>query len=111
MRSKLMMSKSEKNFSRQGAKPQSLRCLRVSLCAFAPLREKTLLFLLVGLIVISAGCHKDMQSVPNMKPYRSTTIFTDGVSTRHTIEHTIPRDTLRTETLSYSGKNGRSTHH
>src|SRR5689334_15776936 len=104
MRSKLMMSKSEKNFSRQGAKPQSLRCLRVSLCAFAPLREKTLLFLLVGSIVISAGCRRDMQDQPKMKPYRSTTFFTDGMSTRQPIEGTIPRGYLRSDTEYFTGK-------
>jgi len=99
-----MMSKSEKNFSRKGAKPQSLRCLCVFLCAFAPLREKTLLFLLMGLIVISAGCRRDMQDQPKMKPYRSTTFFTDGLSTRQPIEGTIPRGYLRTDTEYFTGK-------
>src|SRR5689334_14587520 len=104
MRSKLMMSKSEKNFSRQGAKPQSLRCLRVSLCAFAPLPEKTLLFLLVGSIVISAGCRRDMQDQPKMKPYRSTTFFPDGLSSRQPIEGTVARGYLRSDTEYFTGK-------
>ena len=98
-----MMLKFRKNISRKGAKTQSLRSLCGFLCAFLPLREKSLLLLLAGLIVVS-GCRRDMQDQPKMKPYRSTTFFADQLSMRQPIEGTIPRGYLRTDTEYFTGK-------
>ena len=39
-----------------------------------------------------------------MKPYRSTTFFTDGLSTRQPIEGTVPRGYLRSDTEYFTGK-------
>jgi mono/diheme cytochrome c family protein len=99
MRSKLMMSKFEDNFSRESAKAKRDR----RLCGLAPLREKTLLLLLLGLIVVP-GCRRDMQDQPKMKPFRSSSFFTDGLSTRQPIEGTIARGQLRTDTEYFTGK-------
>src|SRR5215207_5674493 len=76
MRSKLMMSKSEKT------------------------RDACLLILLL----ISAGCRYDMQDQPKMKPFRGTTFFSDGLSGRQPIEGTVPRGFLRSDTEFYTGK-------
>src|SRR6476469_2209871 len=97
MRSKLMMSKSEKNFSRKGAKAQRKTQRNRRLGGFAPWREKFFLLSLLGLIVIT-GCRLDMQYQPKMKPYRGTTFFTDGLSTRQPIEGTVARGYLRADT-------------
>jgi mono/diheme cytochrome c family protein len=102
-----MMSKSEKDFSRKGAKTQSLRSLCVFLCAFAPLREKFLLLLCLGLIVMT-GCRRDMQDQPKMKPFRSTTFFADGLSSRQPIEGTVARGYLRSDTEYFTGKKAKA---
>src|SRR5215213_2832954 len=76
MRSKLMMSKSEKT------------------------RNACLLILLV----ISSGCRYDMQDQPKMKPFRGTSFFGDGLSSRQPIEGTVARGFLRTDKEFYTGK-------
>src|SRR5215475_6433512 len=103
MRSKLMMSKSRENFSRGGATTQ--RC--VFRCAVAPLREKYLLLLLLGLIVIT-GCRRDMQDQPKMKPYRGTTFFADGLSSRQPIDGTVARGQLHDDTEYFTGKKAKA---
>jgi mono/diheme cytochrome c family protein len=70
---------------------------------FAPLREKALLLLLLGLIVIT-GCRRDMQDQPKMKPYRGTSFFGDGTSMRQPIDGTIPRGQLRSNAEYFTGK-------
>ena len=45
-----------------------------------------------------------------MKPYRSTTFFTDGQSSRQLVEGTVPRGFLKTDTEFFTGKKaGRTT--
>ncbi len=39
-----------------------------------------------------------------MKPYRSTTFFTDGQSSRQLVEGTVPRGFLKTDTEFFTGK-------
>ena len=56
------------------------------------------------LILICGGCRRDMQDQPKMKPYRSTTFFTDGLSSRQPIEGTVPRGYLRFDTEYFTGK-------
>ena len=107
MRSKLMMSKFRRNISRSGAAAQSLRYLYALRCAAAPLREKTPLFLLLGLIVVT-GCRRDMQDQPKMKPYRGTTFFADGLSSRQPIDGTVARGQLRSDTEYFTGKKAKA---
>jgi len=107
MRSKLMMSKFRGKFSRNGAAAQRLRCRCVFRSAAAPLREKTLLLLLLGLILIT-GCRRDMQDQPKMKPYRGTTFFADGLSSRQPIEGTVARGYLRSDTEYFTGKKAKA---
>lgn len=45
-----------------------------------------------------------MQDQPKMKPYRSTTFFTDGLSSRPPVEGTVARGFLKTDTEFFTGK-------
>lgn len=67
------------------------------------------LFFAVLLCALGAGCRRDMQDQPKMKPYRGTTFFTDGLSGRQPIAGTIPRGFLRTDTEYYTGKKAGAT--
>jgi len=64
--------------------------------------------LVLPLLLISAGCRRDMQDQPKMKPYRGTSFFGDGTSMRQPIEGTIPRGQLRTDTEYFTGKKARA---
>ena len=45
-----------------------------------------------------------MQDQPKMKPYRSSTFFRDGLSSRPPVEGTVPRGFLKTDTEFFTGK-------
>jgi mono/diheme cytochrome c family protein len=111
VRLKLAMSKfrSMKTLSRKGAKAQRKTQRNQRLCAFASLREKPLLTILVlsGLI-FTTSCRRDMQDQPKIKPLRGTTFFSDGLASRQPIEGTIPRGYLRSDTEYFTGKKSRS---
>jgi mono/diheme cytochrome c family protein len=51
-----------------------------------------------------AACRRDMQDQPKMKPYRGSSFFGDGLSSRPPVEGTIPRGYLRTDKELYTGK-------
>jgi mono/diheme cytochrome c family protein len=63
----------------------------------------------VLLCLSGAGCRRDMQDQPKMKPYRGTTFFTDGLSGRPPVPGTIPRGFLRTDTEYFTGKKSASS--
>jgi mono/diheme cytochrome c family protein len=54
--------------------------------------------------MLAAGCRRDMQDQPKMKPFRGSTFFADGLSGRQPIEGTVPRGFLRRETEYFTGK-------
>lgn len=60
--------------------------------------------LLLGVCLGGSACRRDMQDQPKMKPYRGTTFFGDGLSSRQPIEGTIPRGFLRDNTALFTGK-------
>ena len=62
-----------------------------------------LLFAVCCLLFISA-CRVDMQDQPKMKPFRSSTFFRDGLSSRQPIEGTVARGFLREDTEFFTGK-------
>ena len=67
------------------------------------------LMLIAGVCLAGAGCRRDMQDQPKMKPFRGSTFFSDGLSGRQPIEGTVPRGFLRTDTEYFTGKkSGRS---
>ena len=91
MQWKLMMSKSEKTGAGAVFRSRGWRPLFACCC-------------LLLLLLISSACRRDMQDQPKMKPFRGTTFFGDGLSSRQPIDGTIPRGFLRTDTALYTGK-------
>jgi mono/diheme cytochrome c family protein len=87
-----MMSKSEMTATKRNIRHKRSKLFVCVFCAS------------LWLILISAGCRRDMQDQPRMKPFRSSTFFTDGLSTRQPIEGTIARGQLRTDTEFFTGK-------
>jgi mono/diheme cytochrome c family protein len=66
--------------------------------------------LLLGAVcLLSFGCRRDMQDQPKMKPFRSSTFFRDGLSTRQPIEGTVARGFLKTDTEFFTGKKAGKT--
>lgn len=67
-------------------------------------RLPVLLFLVVTCCFLIAGCRRDMQDQPKMKPFRATTFFRDGVSSRPPVPGTVPRGFLRADKEFFTGK-------
>lgn len=64
--------------------------------------------LLAAVCLAGAGCRHDMQDQPKMKPYRGTSFFGDGLSSRPPVEGTVPRGFLRTDSELFTGKKSAS---
>src|SRR5215212_5500579 len=95
MRWKSMMSKSEEKGGRGFSQINAdLICVH---------RRRSAAALLLLLLLISC-CRRDMQDQPKMKPYRGTSFFGDGLSSRQPIEGTVARGFLRSDTAYYTGK-------
>src|SRR5215204_6494500 len=90
MRSKLMMSKSKVK-PPMNADEHRFRSARIGVYVAL-------------LLVLISGCRRDMQDQPKMKPYRGTSFFGDGLSSRQPIEGTVARGFLRSDTAYYTGK-------
>jgi len=58
---------------------------------------------------MTAGCRQDMQDQPKMKPFRSTTFFSDKLSMRPPVAGTVPRGLLRADSEFFTGKKGKGT--
>ncbi|MGI9065479.1 MAG: c-type cytochrome [Pyrinomonadaceae bacterium] len=56
------------------------------------------------LFIATAACRRDMHDQPKMKPYRSSTFFRDGQSSRPPVEGSVPRGFLKTDTEFFTGK-------
>ena len=61
--------------------------------------------LLAAAMIALAGCRQDMHNQPKYIPLRSSDFFKDGRSARLPVEHTVPRDSLVTDTQFYKGGN------
>src|SRR5918994_5368536 len=91
------MSKSEKQSaggSRQSAGDTTRATSRAWSC----------LLLSAVCLLFFAGCRRDMHDQPKMKPYRSTTFYRDGLSTRPRVEGTVPRGFLNEDSEYFTGK-------
>src|SRR5687767_13626486 len=116
MRRKLAMLRSEKRVGEGEMRRQGEAEMRGSGEGISPSPHLRLspspllpvLLLLAGLL-ITAGCRRDMQDQPKMKPFRGTTFFADGLSGRQPIEGTVPRGFLRTDTEYFTGKKSASS--
>jgi len=68
------------------------------------------LLLTAHCLLLTAACRRDMQDQPKMKPFRSSTFFRDGLSSRPQIEGTVARGFLKEDTEFFTGKRaGRTT--
>ena len=63
-----------------------------------------ILLLIAGVSLASAGCRRDMQDQPKIKPFRGSSFFTDGTGGRQPIDGTIPRGFLRNDVEYFTGK-------
>src|SRR5712691_8307535 len=72
--------------------------------------RKTLFVLLLTAhcTLLTVSCRRDMQDQPKAKPYRSSSFFKAGLSSRPLVEGTVPRGWLRTDTEFYSGKKSKA---
>lgn len=68
--------------------------LRLTLC----------LLLTAHCTLLTVGCRQDMQDQPRMKPFRTTTVFRDGMSSRPPVAGTVPRGHLRADREFFTGK-------
>ncbi len=55
-------------------------------------------------LLTGPACRRDMQDQPKMKPFRSSSFYGDGLSTRPPIEGTVARGFLKTDTEFFTGK-------
>lgn len=67
-------------------------------------RARSFCLLLPAACLLFLGCRSDMQDQPKMKPYRSSTFFNDGLSSRPLVEGTVPRGFLKTDSEYFTGK-------
>jgi mono/diheme cytochrome c family protein len=78
--------------------------------AAAPSHHEALCLLFACLcLFFSTGCRRDMQDQPRMKPYRSSTFFRDGLSSRPPVEGTIARGLLKADKELFTGKKAGGT--
>jgi mono/diheme cytochrome c family protein len=61
---------------------------------------------LFGILLLVAGCRKEMYDQPRHKPLQSSSFFKDGMSARPLLAGTVPRGFLRTNDALYEGLNG-----
>jgi mono/diheme cytochrome c family protein len=71
----------------------------------APIRSApALCVLLSAFSLLFAACRQDMQDQPRMKPFRSTSFFSNGLSSRPPVTGTVPRGFLRADKEFFTGK-------
>jgi mono/diheme cytochrome c family protein len=68
------------------------------------LRTVFVLLLTAHCTLFTSSCRRDMQDQPKMKPFRSSTFFRDGLSTRPPVEGTVARGFLKEDTEFFTGK-------
>lgn len=79
--------------------------------AATPARRTALLAgTLAIMLLVAAGCRRDMYDQPKYDAYDPSTFFKDGSSSRQQIEGTVARDDLQADALYYTGKvNGKDS--
>jgi len=77
--------------------------------AHRPLHTFFVLLLTAHCTLFTVSCRRDMQDQPKMKPFRSSTFFRDGLSTRQPIEGTVARGFLKEDTEFFTGKKAGKT--
>ena len=82
----------------------SFRIRRLLPTAHRPLPTSFVLLFAVCCLLFATSCRRDMQDQPKMKPFRSSTFFRDGLSTRQPIEGTVARGFLKEDIEFFTGK-------
>jgi mono/diheme cytochrome c family protein len=54
--------------------------------------------------LLTVGCRRDMQDQPKMKPYRATSFYKDGLSSRQPVAGTVARGLLNADSEYFTGK-------
>jgi len=72
--------------------------------AHCPLRTVFVLLLTAHCLLLTASCRRDMQDQPKMKPFRQSTFFRDGLSSRPLVEGTVARGFLKADREFFTGK-------
>jgi mono/diheme cytochrome c family protein len=72
--------------------------------AASPRRRVFVVLLTVHCLLFTVSCRQDMQDQPRMKPFRSTTFFRDGMSSRPPVPGTVARGHLNADTEFFTGK-------
>ncbi len=67
-------------------------------------RSLSVLLLSAVCLLLLTSCRLDMQDQPKMKPYRSSTFFRDGLSSRPPVPGTVARGFLKEDTEFFTGK-------
>ena len=70
-------------------------------------RVRLFTFLLLPFTFFLSSCRRDMQDQPKAKPYRTSSFFKDGLSSRAPVAGTVPRGWLRENTEFFTGKKRR----
>jgi mono/diheme cytochrome c family protein len=60
-------------------------------------------------LMLTTACRQDMQDQPKMKPYRQSTFFSDGLSSRQPVPGTVARGFLREDKEFFTGKKSNRT--
>jgi len=87
-----------------------LKCKRVSSVKWAVCSQRLsrrslfVLLLTAHCLLLTVGCRQDMQDQPRMKPFRSTSFFSNGLSSRPPVTGTVPRGFLRADKAFFTGK-------
>ena len=71
-------------------------------------RSRLFAFLLLPFAFFLTSCRRDMQDQPKAKPYRSSSFFKDGLSSRPLVPGTVPRGWLRADKEFYTGKKSKT---
>lgn len=66
--------------------------------------KNKILWAVIGLTMLSAGCRYDMQDQPRYKPYKESQFFGDNRASRDLPEGTVARGLLRENKALYTGK-------
>lgn len=80
---------------------------RTKFMTASPARQggrRALVFGLLFVCALAAGCRRDMQDQPRYEVYESSDFFSDGQASRPLPEGTVPRGYLREDAHLYTGK-------